>query len=172
MDADEKSIQIVNMCLAHSKNICKKVHDFVFTASQIKSVSLYKRDDRCAYLYVHHNSDDFQIYFPSTECRQKFYDLISELASDQEVFVNLSIAETQIQVNLITFLMLKTRSSTKKNVFCSMSMISTNKTKKLCSEEEHMALYMQPGTSKLKSESLSKKFQKKTLKTFNLYMKK
>ncbi|XP_067615428.1 mitogen-activated protein kinase kinase kinase 15 isoform X3 [Eurosta solidaginis] len=93
MDADEKSIQIINICLAHSKNTCKKVHDFVFTASQIKSVSLYKRDDRCAYLYVHHNSDDFQIYFPSTECRQKFYELILEMASDQEVFVNLNVDE-------------------------------------------------------------------------------
>uniref|UniRef100_A0A0A1XN16 Mitogen-activated protein kinase kinase kinase 15 n=1 Tax=Zeugodacus cucurbitae TaxID=28588 RepID=A0A0A1XN16_ZEUCU len=95
MDADEKSIQIINICLAHSKNTCKKVHDFVFTASQIKSVSLYKRDDRCAYLYVHHNSDDFQIYFPSTECRQKFYELILEMASDQEVFVNLDVDEVR-----------------------------------------------------------------------------
>ncbi|KAI8129196.1 Mitogen-activated protein kinase kinase kinase 15 [Lucilia cuprina] len=93
MDAEEKSIQIINTCLAHAKNECKKVHDFVFTASQIKSVSLYKRDDRCAYLYVHHNSDDFQIYFPSTECRQRFYELILEMASDQDVFVNLNEEE-------------------------------------------------------------------------------
>ncbi|XP_055922966.1 mitogen-activated protein kinase kinase kinase 15 isoform X2 [Eupeodes corollae] len=97
MGAEEKSIQIVNLCLRHLTNACKKVHDFVFTASQIKSVSLYKRDDRCAYLYVHHNSDDFQIYFPTTNCRQKFYELVLEMASDQEVFVNLSINETQIE---------------------------------------------------------------------------
>lgn len=97
MGAEEKSIQIVNLCLRHSTNQCKRLHDFVFTASQIKSVSLYKRDDRCAYLYVHHNSDDFQIYFPTTNCRQKFYDLILEMASDQKVFVNLSINERQIE---------------------------------------------------------------------------
>ncbi|XP_022216186.2 mitogen-activated protein kinase kinase kinase 15 [Drosophila obscura] len=97
MDADEKSIQIVNICLAHSKNTCKKLHDFLFVASKIKSVSLYKRDDRCAYLYVHHNSDDFQIYFPSSECRQKFYDLILEMTADQEVFVNLSNDDAQIE---------------------------------------------------------------------------
>ncbi|XP_055852201.1 mitogen-activated protein kinase kinase kinase 15 isoform X2 [Episyrphus balteatus] len=97
MGADEKSIQIVNLCLRHQTNACKKIHDFVFTASQIKSVSLYKRDDRCAYLYVHHNSDDFQIYFPTTDCRQKFYELVLEMASDQEVFVNLSVNETQIE---------------------------------------------------------------------------
>lgn len=90
MDAEEKSIQIINICLDHAKNDCKKVHDFVFTASEIKSVSLYKRDERCAYLYVHHNSDDFQIYFPSTECRQKFYELVLELTADQKVFVNLN----------------------------------------------------------------------------------
>ncbi|XP_013114614.2 mitogen-activated protein kinase kinase kinase 15 isoform X2 [Stomoxys calcitrans] len=95
MDAEEKSIQIINICLAHAKQECKKVHDFVFTASQIKSVSLYKRDDRCAYLYVHHNSDDFQIYFPSPECRQRFYELILEMASDQDVFVNLNEEEPQ-----------------------------------------------------------------------------
>lgn len=97
MGADEKSIQIVNLCLNHSNNTCKKLHDFVFTASQIKSVSLYKRDERCAYLYVHQNSDDFQIFFPTTNCRQKFYDLILEMVSDQKVFVNLSQNETQIE---------------------------------------------------------------------------
>nr|AAO00972.1 Pk92B-PA [Drosophila erecta] len=97
MDADEKSIQIVNNCLAHAKNACKKIHDFLFVASKIKSVSLYKRDDRCAYLYVHHNSDDFQIYFPSTERRQKFYDLILEMTADQVVFVNLSNDDAQIE---------------------------------------------------------------------------
>ncbi|XP_017863883.1 PREDICTED: mitogen-activated protein kinase kinase kinase 15 [Drosophila arizonae] len=97
MDADEKSIQIVNICVAHSKNACKKLHDFLFVASKIKSVSLYKRDDLCAYLYVHHNSDDFQIYFPSTECRQRFYDRILEMTADQEVFVNLETDEAQIE---------------------------------------------------------------------------
>lgn len=97
MDADEKSIQIVNICLTHSKNDCKKLHDFLFVASKIKSVSLYKRDNLCAYLYVHHNSDDFQIYFPSTECRQSFYDRILEMTADQQVFVNLQTDESQIE---------------------------------------------------------------------------
>ncbi|XP_055381487.1 mitogen-activated protein kinase kinase kinase 15 isoform X2 [Condylostylus longicornis] len=97
IDADEKSIQIINMCAQHSKGVCKKVHDFLFMADQIKSVSLYKRDERCAYLYVHHNSDDFQMYFPSVQCRQRFYDLILKMTADQKVFVDLSIDETQIQ---------------------------------------------------------------------------
>lgn len=69
----------------------------MFTANQIKSVSLYKRDECCAYLYVHHNSDDFQIYFPSVQCRQRFYDLVLEMTVDQEVFVDLSVDTNQIQ---------------------------------------------------------------------------
>uniref|UniRef100_A0A1L8DKG4 mitogen-activated protein kinase kinase kinase n=1 Tax=Nyssomyia neivai TaxID=330878 RepID=A0A1L8DKG4_9DIPT len=97
MGAEEKSLQIINICLAHSKGTCKKVHDFLFTANQIKSVSLYKRDERCAYLYVHHNSDDFQIYFPSVPSRQRFYDMILEMTADQEVFVDLSLDTDQIK---------------------------------------------------------------------------
>ncbi|XP_055676600.1 mitogen-activated protein kinase kinase kinase 15 isoform X2 [Lutzomyia longipalpis] len=97
MGAEEKSLQIINICLAHSKGTCKKVHDFLFTANQIKSVSLYKRDERCAYLYVHHNSDDFQIYFPSVPCRQRFYNMVLEMTADQEVFVDLSLDTDQIK---------------------------------------------------------------------------
>uniref|UniRef100_A0A336LVJ7 mitogen-activated protein kinase kinase kinase n=1 Tax=Culicoides sonorensis TaxID=179676 RepID=A0A336LVJ7_CULSO len=100
VDADEKSIQILNLCLSHAKNECKKVHDFLFMASQIKSVSLYKRDERCVYLYVQQNSDDFQIYFPSVQCRQRFYDLILAMtASAGAGFVDLSAesADTEIK---------------------------------------------------------------------------
>lgn len=97
MGAEEKNLQIINICLAHSKGSCKKVHDFLFLASEIKSVSLYKRDERCAYLYVHHNSDDFQIYFPSVQCRDRFYDLVLLMTADQEVFVDLSIDTNQIK---------------------------------------------------------------------------
>lgn len=97
MGAEEKSLQIVNLCVTHQKGTCKKVHDFLYTANQIKSLSLYKRDDRCAYLYVHHNSDDFQLFFPSAQCRQRFYDLVLEMTVDQEVFVDLSLDSNQIE---------------------------------------------------------------------------
>ncbi|XP_058064668.1 mitogen-activated protein kinase kinase kinase 15-like, partial [Anopheles bellator] len=95
MDAEQKSIDISNICQQHAKGSCLKLHDFNFLASQIKSVSLYKRDERCAYLYVHQNSDDFQIYFPSAQCRQTFYDLILEMTADQgSGFIDLSSADT------------------------------------------------------------------------------
>lgn len=93
MDVEEKSIQIFNICVHHEKSNCRKRHDFLFMANQIKSVSLYKRDERCAYLYVHQNSDDFQIYFPSVLVRQRFYDFVLEMTAEQgENFVDLSIA--------------------------------------------------------------------------------
>uniref|UniRef100_A0A182PTE7 Protein kinase domain-containing protein n=1 Tax=Anopheles epiroticus TaxID=199890 RepID=A0A182PTE7_9DIPT len=95
MDAEQKSIDISNICQQHDKGSCLKLHDFNFLASQIKSVSLYKRDERCAYLYVHHNSDDFQMFFPSVQCRQTFYDLILQMTADQgSGFIDLSSAET------------------------------------------------------------------------------
>uniref|UniRef100_A0AAG5DVK9 mitogen-activated protein kinase kinase kinase n=1 Tax=Anopheles atroparvus TaxID=41427 RepID=A0AAG5DVK9_ANOAO len=95
MDAEQKSIDITNICQQHAKGSCLKLHDFNFLASQIKSVSLYKRDERCAYLYVHQNSDDFQMFFPSVQCRQTFYDLILQMTADQgSGFIDLSSAET------------------------------------------------------------------------------
>lgn len=97
MGAEEQSIQITNLCLNHSKGTCKRVHDFLFTANQIKSVSLYRRDERSAYLYVHHNSDDFQMYFSSANCRQRFYELVREMTADLEVFVDLSVETNAIQ---------------------------------------------------------------------------
>ncbi|XP_076165504.1 apoptotic signal-regulating kinase 1 isoform X1 [Ptiloglossa arizonensis] len=87
LGAEEKSVQIWNLCLDNMKNSCKQVHDWLFTANMIRSVSLYKRDERCLFLYVHQNSDDFQMYFPSVQCRQRFYDLILEMTRDQEGMV-------------------------------------------------------------------------------------
>ncbi|XP_076294931.1 apoptotic signal-regulating kinase 1 isoform X4 [Lasioglossum baleicum] len=87
LGAEEKSVQIWNLCLDNMKNSCKQVHDWLFTANMIRSVSLYKRDERCLFLYVHQNSDDFQMYFPSVQCRQRFYNLILEMTRDQEGMV-------------------------------------------------------------------------------------
>ncbi|XP_033214856.1 mitogen-activated protein kinase kinase kinase 15 isoform X1 [Belonocnema kinseyi] len=87
LGAEEKSIQIWNLCLDNMKESCKQNHDWLFFANMIRSVSLYKRDERCLFLYVHQNSDDFQMYFPSIQCRQRFYDLVLEMTRDQEGMV-------------------------------------------------------------------------------------
>lgn len=84
MGAEQKSMLIWNVCLACLKNNCHQVHDWLYTASMIRSVTLYKRDERCLFLYVHENSDDFQMYFPSVKFRQRFYDLILEMTRDEE----------------------------------------------------------------------------------------
>lgn len=38
MGAEEKSVHIVNLCLEALKDQCKKLHEWVFTASTLKSV--------------------------------------------------------------------------------------------------------------------------------------
>ncbi|XP_055927798.1 mitogen-activated protein kinase kinase kinase 15-like isoform X2 [Argiope bruennichi] len=84
MGADEKSIHIRNLCVKELRGECRKLHEWVFNASALKSVSLYKRDERCLFLYVHQNSDDFQMFFPSEVMRKRFYDLLLEMTADQE----------------------------------------------------------------------------------------
>lgn len=69
LGAEQQSLQVSNLCYKSLRGSCKQIHDWEFTASMIRSVSLYKRDDRCLTLYVLQNSDDFQIYFPSEACR-------------------------------------------------------------------------------------------------------
>ena len=46
--------------------------------------SLYKRDERCLFVYVQQNADDFQMFFPSEEHRKRFYTLVKEMTADQE----------------------------------------------------------------------------------------
>ena len=45
---------------------------------------LYKRDERAVFLYVQENSDDFQMFFPSEQCRLTFFRLVQELTANQK----------------------------------------------------------------------------------------
>lgn len=82
--AEEKSVEIFNVCLDSLKEECTQVHRWLFTSDMIRSYSLYKRDIRCLFLYVSENSDDFQIFLPSEACRQRLYDLLGEITADHE----------------------------------------------------------------------------------------
>lgn len=84
LQAEEQTLKLNNLCKKCLVGECTKIHDWEFTANSIRSVSFYKRDERCFFLYVHHNSDDFQIYFPSEACRKSFYELILKLTDHQE----------------------------------------------------------------------------------------
>ncbi|XP_072394647.1 mitogen-activated protein kinase kinase kinase 15 isoform X1 [Diabrotica undecimpunctata] len=87
LGGDPQTLQVNNLCDRSLRGECKQIHDWEFTENQIRSVSFYKRDERCLFLYVHHNSDDFQIFFPSESCRECFYKLILELTNHQEGLV-------------------------------------------------------------------------------------
>ncbi|XP_042147874.1 mitogen-activated protein kinase kinase kinase 15 isoform X2 [Ixodes scapularis] len=87
MGAEEKSIEICNLCIDTLKGKCKRIHEWLFNASSIRSISQYKRDERCLFLYVHQNSDDFQMFFPSELLKNRFYELILIMTADQEGMV-------------------------------------------------------------------------------------
>ncbi|XP_063844865.1 mitogen-activated protein kinase kinase kinase 15-like isoform X5 [Scylla paramamosain] len=84
LGAEEKSLQLYNLCIEQMKGTCRQVHYWLFTASSIKSITLYKRDERAVFLYVQENSDDFQMFFPSEQCRLTFFRLVQELTADQK----------------------------------------------------------------------------------------
>lgn len=84
MGAEEKSLEIQNVCIDTLRGNCRKIHKWLFNASSIRSISQYKRDERCLFLYVHQNSDDFQMFFPTVPLKNRFYDLVLALTENQE----------------------------------------------------------------------------------------
>uniref|UniRef100_A0A3B5KU49 mitogen-activated protein kinase kinase kinase n=1 Tax=Xiphophorus couchianus TaxID=32473 RepID=A0A3B5KU49_9TELE len=58
----------------------KGLHQWTFSATKIRGV---KNDERSCFLYVHYNSDDFQLCFPS-EIHCKFCELVNSLLHQAE----------------------------------------------------------------------------------------
>ncbi|KAI5133377.1 Mitogen-Activated Protein Kinase Kinase Kinase 15 [Manis pentadactyla] len=59
----------------------KQIREWNFTASSIKKISVSKFDERCCFLYVHDNYDDFEIYFSTEEqCNRSSQPLHKEIA--------------------------------------------------------------------------------------------
>lgn len=63
--------------------------------------SLYKRDERCLFLYVSENSDDFQIFLPSESSRQRLHDLLGELTADHETITDLDTSDMQDLIKVL-----------------------------------------------------------------------
>ncbi|XP_022652260.1 mitogen-activated protein kinase kinase kinase 15-like isoform X3 [Varroa jacobsoni] len=80
----KKYIQISHKCAETLRGNCKRRHDWNFTSPAIKGVSLYRQDDRCILLYVHENSDDFQMFFPSSTARKRFYQVVQDMISENQ----------------------------------------------------------------------------------------
>ncbi|XP_065114443.1 mitogen-activated protein kinase kinase kinase 15 isoform X2 [Paramisgurnus dabryanus] len=76
-EADEKNVSIWHVSPAETG-----IHEWNFTASSIKGISISKFDERCCFLYVHDNSDDFQIYFSTEDQCGRFCSMVKELITD------------------------------------------------------------------------------------------
>ncbi|XP_045328927.1 mitogen-activated protein kinase kinase kinase 15 [Leopardus geoffroyi] len=77
-DAEEKTVFLWHV----SPTETKQIHEWNFTASSIRGISISKFDERCCFLYVHDNSDDFQIYFSTEDQCSRFCALVKEMISN------------------------------------------------------------------------------------------
>ncbi|XP_035991148.1 mitogen-activated protein kinase kinase kinase 5 [Fundulus heteroclitus] len=62
----------------------KGLHQWTFPATAIRGVSASKIDERSCFLYVHYNSDDFQLCFPSEIHCKGFCELVNSLLHQAE----------------------------------------------------------------------------------------
>lgn len=103
LDAEENSITISQMCITHLRTLdgCRKPHLWNIKATGVRGISLYKRDERCVFLYVHDNSDDFQIYFPSDSIRSRFRELVLQITGDRCVDIDANSKDVDRKINFV-----------------------------------------------------------------------
>lgn len=103
LDAEEKSITISQMCITHLRDLngCRKPHLWHIQATGIRGISCYKRDERCVFLYVNDNSDDFQIFFPSEAIRARFKSLVLSITGDKSIDISENPQEPERKINFV-----------------------------------------------------------------------
>lgn len=103
LDAEEKSITISQMCITHLRDLngCRKPHLWHIKATGVRGISLYKRDERCVFLYVHDNSDDFQIFFPSESIRARFRALVLSITGNRSIDISANLKDTERKINFV-----------------------------------------------------------------------
>nr|XP_060609417.1 mitogen-activated protein kinase kinase kinase 5 isoform X1 [Anolis sagrei ordinatus] len=77
-EAEEKTVSIWHVMPDDKKGI----HEWNFSADSIRGVSISKFEERCCFLYVLHNSDDFQIYFCTEHHCKKFFELVNSITEE------------------------------------------------------------------------------------------
>ncbi|XP_067840904.1 mitogen-activated protein kinase kinase kinase 5 [Heptranchias perlo] len=77
-DAEEKTVSIWHV----SPNDKKGIYEWNFNAASIRGVSVSKCDERCCFLYVLHNSDDFQIYFCTELHCKRFCEMVNSITDE------------------------------------------------------------------------------------------
>nr|XP_061806510.1 mitogen-activated protein kinase kinase kinase 5-like [Nerophis lumbriciformis] len=60
----------------------KGIHEWNFSATSVRGVSISKFDERSAFLYVLHNAEDFQIYFCTEMHCKRFCDLVNSITEE------------------------------------------------------------------------------------------
>ncbi|XP_007520106.1 mitogen-activated protein kinase kinase kinase 5 isoform X1 [Erinaceus europaeus] len=78
-EVEEKTISIWHVFPDDKKGI----HEWNFSASSIRGVSISKFEERCCFLYVLHNSDDFQIYFCTELHCKKFFEMVNTITEEK-----------------------------------------------------------------------------------------
>uniref|UniRef100_A0A8B9F3M3 mitogen-activated protein kinase kinase kinase n=1 Tax=Amazona collaria TaxID=241587 RepID=A0A8B9F3M3_9PSIT len=77
-EAEEKTVSIWHVLPDDKKGI----HEWNFSAASIRGVSISKFEERCCFLYVLHNSDDFQIYFCTELHCRRFFDMVNSITEE------------------------------------------------------------------------------------------
>uniref|UniRef100_A0A914VAE1 mitogen-activated protein kinase kinase kinase n=1 Tax=Plectus sambesii TaxID=2011161 RepID=A0A914VAE1_9BILA len=76
------------------------IHKWRFSADMIKAVSASKRDDRSMFLYVHENSDDFNLVFPSAAHCDKVMKLICEMTQELDGCVSKVLQDFEQEISI------------------------------------------------------------------------
>ncbi|XP_076023216.1 mitogen-activated protein kinase kinase kinase 5 [Genypterus blacodes] len=78
-DVDDNTVSIWHVA-PDDKN--KGIHEWNFSATSVRGVSISKFDERSSFLYVLHNAEDFQIYFCTEMHCKRFCDLVNSITEE------------------------------------------------------------------------------------------
>ncbi|KAM3602865.1 uncharacterized protein V6R79_012240 [Siganus canaliculatus] len=77
-DVDDNTVSIWHVTPDDKKGL----HEWNFSATSVRGVSISKFDERSAFLYVLHNAEDFQIYFCTEMHCKRFCDLVNSITEE------------------------------------------------------------------------------------------